>query len=181
MIIKQRFNRNGAAMMLGACMVGLLAGTSSMVAMGAPQQAAATAAAAGLDQAGGDQVVPNEPSTEPGMKRHLDRSGRKQVGKASFYKDTYAGKTMADGTPMRLYSNNAASLTLPLGTTARVKNLHTGKTAIVTIRDRGPYVKGRIVDLSPGTARSIGLSKKQGVADVEVTPISFPDAPAPNS
>jgi rare lipoprotein A len=88
---------------------------------------------------------------------------------------------MADGTRMRLYSNNAASLTLPLGTTARVKNLQTGKTAIVTIRDRGPYVNGRILDLSPGTARSIGLSKKQGVADVEVTPLAFPGQPARNS
>ena len=174
MNLKQRINRNSAAMMLGACLIGAGAGTSSMVVMAAPKSQTDTSI-------NGAQSVPNEASSEPGRKRHLDRSGHKQVGKASFYKDTYAGKTMADGTPMRLYGNNAASLTLPLGTTARVKNLDTGKSAIVTIRDRGPYVRGRIVDLSPGTARSIGLSKKKGVADVEVTPIAFPDAPAPNS
>ena len=104
----------------------------------------------------------------------LDRSGRKQIGKASFYAAHYSGKTMADGTPMRLYSNNAASLTLPLGTTAKVTNLETGKSAIVTIRDRGPYVKGRIVDLSPVTARKIGIDRIKGVATVEVLPIAVP-------
>jgi rare lipoprotein A len=104
----------------------------------------------------------------------LDRSGRKQVGKASFYANRYSGKTMADGTPMHLYSNNAASLTLPLGTTARVTNLETGQSAVVTIRDRGPYVKGRIVDLSPATARKIGIDRRKGLAKVEVAPISVP-------
>jgi rare lipoprotein A len=110
----------------------------------------------------------------PGAKTKLDRSGQKRTGKASFYADRYSGKTMADGTPMRLYSNNAASITLPLGTTARVTNLETGRSAIVTIRDRGPYVRGRIVDLSPGTARKIGLERKQGLAKVEVTPLTVP-------
>jgi rare lipoprotein A len=104
----------------------------------------------------------------------LDRSGDKQVGKASFYAARYAGKTMADGTPMQLHSNNAASTTLPLGTTAKVTNLETGRSAVVRIRDRGPYVKGRIVDLSPSTARKIGISRKQGLAKVEVAPLTIP-------
>jgi rare lipoprotein A len=107
-------------------------------------------------------------------KSKLDRSGEKRIGKASFYADRYSGKTMADGTPMRLYSNNAASITLPLGTTAKVTNLETGRSAIVTIRDRGPYVRGRIVDLSPATARSIGLEHKQGLAKVQVAPVTIP-------
>jgi len=107
-------------------------------------------------------------------KPHLDRSGDKRVGKASFYAARYAGKTMADGTPMQLYSDNAASTTLPLGTTAKVTNLETGRSAVVRIRDRGPYVKGRIVDLSPSTARKIGISRKQGLAMVEVAPLSIP-------
>lgn len=106
----------------------------------------------------------------------LDRTGRTQVGKASFYADRYSGKTMADGTPMNLYSNNAASTTLPLGTTARVTNLETGRSTWVTIRDRGPYVKGRIIDLSPVTARRIGLYHKQGLARVEVAPLTVPMA-----
>jgi len=111
---------------------------------------------------------------DPNAKRRLDRSGKTQIGKASFYADHYSGKTMADGTPMRPYSNNAASITLPIGTTARVTNLDTGRSAIVTIRDRGPYVRGRIVDLSAATARKIGLERKQGLATVKVAPLTVP-------
>ena len=55
---------------------------------------------------------------------------------------------MADGSPMNPNANTAASKTLPLGTTARVTNLESGKSAVVEIRDRGPYVPGRIVDVT---------------------------------
>lgn len=100
--------------------------------------------------------------------------GKKQRGKASFYSHRLAGKRMADGTPFNPASNAAASKTLPLGTQARVRNLHTGKTAVVQIRDRGPHVKGRIVDLSPRTAAQLGM-KERGVAMVEVEPLTFPE------
>ena len=103
-----------------------------------------------------------------------DFSGSKRLGVASFYADRFAGRTMADGTPMDPHSNNAASRTLPLGTTARVTNLETGRSAVVTIQDRGPYVAGRIVDLSPATARLIGLTPQEGLARVEVVPIVVP-------
>lgn len=115
-----------------------------------------------------------ERQATPWAKPSLDRSGRTRVGKASFYADRFAGRTMADGTPMSPYGDNAASKTLPLGTKALVTNLETGRTAMVTIRDRGPYVKGRIVDLSPSTARKIGIDRKEGIAMVEVTPIEVP-------
>jgi rare lipoprotein A len=81
---------------------------------------------------------------------------------------------MADGTPMAADDDNAASKTLPLGTQARVTNLKTGQSTTVTIQDRGPYAKGRIVDLSPGTAAKLGITHKQGVAKVEVQPITLP-------
>ena len=110
----------------------------------------------------------------PEAKPALDRSGRTRVGKASFYAKMFSGRTMADGTRMEPTADNAASRTLPLGTTAKVTNLETGKTAIVTIRDRGPYVAGRIVDLSPATARAIGLDKRTGITRVEVAPIAVP-------
>lgn len=99
------------------------------------------------------------------------RQGRKQVGKASIYARKFDGRTMADGTPMSLQDDNAASKTLPLGSKARVKNLETGQSAVVTIQDRGPFVPGRIIDLSPATAARIGLTRKEGLADVEVTPL----------
>ena len=104
----------------------------------------------------------------------LDRSGKKRIGKASFYAEMFAGRKMANGNRMNPQENNAASRTLPLGTTAKVTNLETGKSAFVTIQDRGPYVEGRIVDLSPATAQQIGITPRKGVAKVEVAPITVP-------
>jgi rare lipoprotein A len=69
---------------------------------------------------------------------------------------------------------NAASRTLPLGTTAKVTNIKTGQTALVVILDRGPYAKGRILDLSPATARKIGITRDIGIARVAVAPIAVP-------
>lgn len=110
----------------------------------------------------------------PKVKAPIDRSGKNRVGKASFYAHMFAGRKMADGKKMDPQHDNAASRTLPLGTTAKVTNLETGKSAFVTIQDRGPYVHGRIVDLSPATAREIGLSHRQGITRVEVSPLAVP-------
>jgi rare lipoprotein A len=96
------------------------------------------------------------------------------VGVASFYADWFAGREMADGTPMDPGGDNAASRTLPIGTTAKVTNLATGRSALVTIQDRGPYAKGRLVDLSPTTAQKIGISRGQGVGRVRISPIYVP-------
>jgi rare lipoprotein A len=104
----------------------------------------------------------------------LDRTGQSRVGKASFYANFFAGRKMANGRRMDLHDRNAASLTLPLGTIARVTNLKTGKSAVISIEDRGPYVRGRIVDLSPSTAEEIGITRREGVAMVVVAPISVP-------
>ncbi len=103
-----------------------------------------------------------------------DLSGRKRVGKASFYAKRFAGRPMADGAPMDPEGDNAASRTLPLGTRAKVTNVETGKAAVVTIEDRGPYVDGRLVDLSPATARQIGLTPQKGITTVVVAPIAVP-------
>ena len=102
----------------------------------------------------------------------ISASGRGQVGRASVYASRFAGRKMADGTRMNPNHAIAASKTLPLGSRARVTNLETGQSTVVTIRDRGPHVKGRIVDLSPSTARSVGITPAKGVAKVEVVPIS---------
>jgi rare lipoprotein A len=107
-------------------------------------------------------------------KPQLDRSGKPRIGKASFYARMFAGRKMADGNKMDPQDSNAASRTLPLGTTAKVTNLKTGKSAVVKIQDRGPYVEGRIVDLSPATAREIGITPREGVTKVEVAPITVP-------
>jgi len=103
-----------------------------------------------------------------------DFTAKKRMGKASFYAPKFAGRKMANGNRMDPHGNNAASKTLPLGTTAKVTNLETGRSAVVTIQDRGPYVPGRIVDLSPATAKQIGISERKGVALVVVAPIAVP-------
>jgi rare lipoprotein A len=109
------------------------------------------------------------------IKHHpADFTAHKRLGKASFYAPMFAGRKMANGNRMDPHSNNAASKTLPLGTTAKVTNLETGKSAVIIIQDRGPYVPGRIVDLSPATAMEIGITRRQGVAMVVVAPIAVP-------
>jgi rare lipoprotein A len=124
--------------------------------------------------AGSPPVDAQPPQASIASTPRADLSGRKRVGVASFYARRFAGRTMADGTPMDPNGANAASRTLPLGTVARVTNLESGRSAIVHIQDRGPYVGGRIVDLSPATAREIGLTRDQGLATVEVAPIVVP-------
>lgn len=103
----------------------------------------------------------------------LDHSGKARKGKASYYGRQFYRKKMANGKPLNPDKHVAASKTLPLGTVAKVTNLKTGKSDIVTIEDRGPYVKGRIVDVSPKAAEKIDL-KKDGVAPVEVKPLVVP-------
>src|SRR5580698_296303 len=140
----------------------LQAAVMGSLAQAAPMETATTATA----------NAPDRISTR--QKPALDRSGKRRIGKASFYAHMFEGRKMANGKAMDPKRNNAASRTLPLGTTAKVTNLDTGKSALVTIQDRGPYVDGRIVDLSPSTAREIGLSHHQGVARVEVSPLAVP-------
>jgi rare lipoprotein A len=138
--------------------------------------AAATVVVAPFARAGDDAAAPRavEDATRHAAKPALDRSGRKRTGVASVYAHRFVGRKMADGTRMSADDDNAASRTLPLGTEAQVTNLKTGQSAKVTIQDRGPYAKGRIVDLSPATADKIGITRKQGIAKVEVRPITLP-------
>lgn len=107
----------------------------------------------------------------------IDRTGRPRTGIASYYANFFAGRKMADGARMDPHGSNAASRTLPLGTVAKVTNLSTHRSAVVTIEDRGPYVSGRIVDLSPSTARRIGITQRAGIARVRVTPLVVPVQP----
>jgi rare lipoprotein A len=113
-------------------------------------------------------------SAAASAKPQPDLSGRTRFGVASFYANKFSGREMADGTKMDQHGDNAASRTLPLGTTAMVTNTETGQSAQVTIQDRGPYAVGRIVDLSVSTARKIGITQHMGIATVTVAPISVP-------
>lgn len=81
-------------------------------------------------------------------------SASAQCGKASWY--ALHSKT-ASGERMQPYALTAAHRSLPFGTKIRVSNSKTGKSVVVRINDRGPFIKGRFLDLSKGAARSIGM------------------------
>jgi len=132
--------------------------------------------AAACTRATDECAAADTPRADGARRTHAepDLSGCKRTGIASFYAKKFSGRKMADGARMNPNADNAASTTLPLGTTATVTNLDTGKSAEVTIQDRGPYVKGRIIDLSPSTARDIGLDRDDGLANVVVAPIEVP-------
>ncbi|MDN6180039.1 MAG: septal ring lytic transglycosylase RlpA family protein [Halomonas subglaciescola] len=87
---------------------------------------------------------------------------------ASYYSDRFQGALTASGTPFDQQSLTAAHPSLPLGTTVEVTRPATGQSVEVTINDRGPYVRGRIIDLSKRAARKLGMLKR-GVASVKVT------------
>ncbi len=87
-----------------------------------------------------------------------------QTGKASWYK---MGKVTANGERFKPNGLTAAHRTLPFGTKVLVKNLRNGKTVTVRINDRGPFVKSRIIDVSMGAAKRIGLTAS-GVTKVSL-------------
>lgn len=123
----------------------------------------------------GEQESEKETDSPPSKKPALDRSGQPQEGKASYYSEYFYGRTMADGTPMDPEADIAASRTLPLGSVVEVTNLENGKSQVVEIRDRGPYIDGRIIDLSPKVAKQLDMLE-EGVVQVVVTPLEVPQA-----
>lgn len=97
-------------------------------------------------------------------------SPEEQKGKASYYNDRFQGALTASGKPFDQQALTAAHKTLPLGTEVKVTRTDTGQSVNVVVNDRGPYVRGRIIDLSKRAARKLGFIKN-GVAAVMVTVI----------
>ncbi|HYZ32589.1 MAG TPA: septal ring lytic transglycosylase RlpA family protein [Crenalkalicoccus sp.] len=100
--------------------------------------------------------------------------GQTQRGQASYYGPRFSGRTMANGKPMNPQANIAAHRTLPLGTTARVTNLQNGRSTVVRVEDRGPYARGRVIDVTPQVAEQLDM-KHGGTAPVAVTPLHQPE------
>ncbi|TCK06709.1 rare lipoprotein A [Phorcysia thermohydrogeniphila] len=94
-------------------------------------------------------------------------TGYVEVGIASWYGPGFHGKRTASGEFYNMYKLTAAHKTLPLGTYVRVINLENGKSVVVKINDRGPFVPGRIIDLSYAAAKRIGMLSK-GTARVKI-------------
>lgn len=87
-----------------------------------------------------------------------------QTGQASWYK---MGKMTANGERYNPMGMTAAHRTLPFGTRVKVKNLRNGRTVVVRINDRGPFAKRRIIDVSMGAARKLGMIRS-GTARVSI-------------
>jgi rare lipoprotein A len=126
-------------------------------------------AAPGLTPALADEAANPREKARPGD----DTSGQPRQGEASYYHPSLHGREMANGERFDQNSNSAASRTLPLGTTARVTNLENGRSTVVEIEDRGPYARGRVLDVSPRTAEQLEM-KDDGTARVEIAPIEVP-------
>ena len=99
-------------------------------------------------------------------------------GKASYYGNSVHGRRTSDGSRYHKDSLTCAHRTLPFGTLLRVRNLQNGREVVVRVTDRGPFVKGRIVDLSMAAAKQLGMVA-QGVARVEVTRVGASAAESP--
>jgi rare lipoprotein A (peptidoglycan hydrolase) len=93
-------------------------------------------------------------------------------GISSFYGKQFHGKKTSSGETFNMNGLSAAHKTLPLGSMIKVTNPENGKSVVVKVNDRGPFVKGRDLDLSYGAAKKIGLDKK-GTATVEIESLRF--------
>jgi rare lipoprotein A len=114
--------------------------------------------------------LPRTPAPVPG---NLGKPVSTEVGMASWYGPPYAGRKGADGTVYDQNAMTAAHLTLPLGTMVRVTNLTNNESVVVRITDRGPFVHGRIIDLSLAAAKATGVYRA-GVAKVKVEAYAAP-------
>jgi rare lipoprotein A len=96
-----------------------------------------------------------------------------EIGKASWYGPPYHNRTGSNGEVYNMHAMTAAHRTLPLGSIVRVTNLKTGHTALVRITDRGPFIEGRILDLSLAAAKKLDVYLP-GVAEVKIEVLQTP-------
>ena len=106
------------------------------------------------------------------------KSAFTQSGQGSYYADKFAGRATASGVTYRPGRLTAAHNTLPFGTRIKVTNVRNGRSVKVVVNDRGPHVKGRIVDVSKRAARKLGLLEA-GVVPVQLKVVGT--APATGS
>ena len=113
--------------------------------------------------------------TPPSLKTKSNVEHRKVMkGVSSFYAEDFHGKLTANGEVYDMYGLTAAHKTLPLNTIVRVTNLVNNKSLILRINDRGPYIKGRILDCSYGAAKKLDFIV-QGTTDVKIEVIEWGD------
>lgn len=129
---------------------------------GAPVAAAVSAPIIEREKAAGAQ-----PDGLDGNELEAERVVQEITGTASWYGPGFHGRRTANGQKFDQHELTAAHKTLPFDTRVRVTSLTTGKSVIVTINDRGPYIRGRVIDLSAAAAQVIGL-RNRGVGKVKM-------------
>jgi len=96
----------------------------------------------------------------------------REYGKASYYADRFKGRKTASGELYHPDSLFAAHKSLSFGTTVKVTNIKNGKSVLVRVNDRGPFVEGRIIDLSGSAMRLLG-GLDEGVIDVKIEAVVY--------
>jgi hypothetical protein len=99
--------------------------------------------------------------------RQVTKGKHLGAGVASFYGPGFAGRSTANGEKFNPAGLTAAHRSLPFGSRVRVTNVHNGRSIVVRINDRGPFVGNRVIDLSQGAAEQIGMVQR-GTARVEL-------------
>jgi rare lipoprotein A len=117
----------------------------------------------------GSSLANAQPLTAP------DISKFHQEGRASWYGHKFAGRRTASGERYNMYAMTAAHRSLPMSSYVRVTNKSSGKSVVVRINDRGPYLGNRIIDLSVAAARALDL-QHSGTARVEIQGLSADEA-----
>ena len=112
---------------------------------------------------------PNRPYQVAGQTYvpHTDDRALRERGLASWYGRKFHGRTTASGERYDMYAMTAAHPTMPLPSYARVRNPASGREVIVRVNDRGPFIKGRVIDLSYTAALKLGILRGVGIVEVE--------------
>lgn len=121
----------------------------------------------------------NPPSYEVFGQRYYTLTtaeGYRERGEASWYGAKFHGRRTSSGEPYDMFAMTAAHTSLPLPTYVRVTNLENGRSVVVRVNDRGPFLRGRIIDLSYAAAHRIGMVE-QGTARVEVVALNPREEP----
>lgn len=113
------------------------------------------------------QVIAPGPAAHPVDPDKIDADSAYQVGVASYYGKKFHGRKTANGEVFNMYKLTAAHRVLPLGTLVKVTNLQNGRWVEVKVNDRGPFIEGRILDLSFAAALELEMVK-QGTAKVMI-------------
>ena len=176
LIVTQRYSRSGALLGLAAILLAALTGCSFQ-----PLQISEDAATR--------EAIINPPRSRLGNPAVYEEAGKRyyvletsagyrERGMASWYGRDFHGRSTASGEPYDMYALTAAHTILPIPTWVEVTHLGNGRSVIVEINDRGPFVDDRLVDLSYAAAEALGMLRA-GTAMVEVRALGEPAGVAP--